>query len=363
MSLQATCEGQAAHAHVHEIIAGLRSLGWEVDLYQVEYPQGASPGILARLVAFYLVQLRLWRQLPKYNVVYARTHLFAFPIALLARRLDIPVVQECNGPYDDLYAAWPVARYVKSLVPPIMRLQFRSAARNIAVTPALAEFVNLEADREDTAVVPNGANVALFRPGLEPLPGLPEFYVIFFGALSVWQGLPTILEAVTDEEWPEHMMLVIAGDGALRHRVENAAAANPRVIYTGILPYSKIPRAVANAKASLIIKGSKLHAKSGLSPLKLYESMAAGAPVIASEVAGLATTVNASGAGLVVPPDDSRAVARAVSGLAADLEGAKSMGAAGRAYVVAHASWEARAAQTDSVIQSALLAGATALGR
>jgi hypothetical protein len=73
--LQATIEGQASHAHVHEIIAGLRRRGWAVDLHQPGYAKGGQPpGVMGRLVQFLVVQLRMLRRLRTADVVYVRWH-------------------------------------------------------------------------------------------------------------------------------------------------------------------------------------------------------------------------------------------------------------------------------------------------
>lgn len=46
LCLQATREGQASYAHVHEIIKGLEHRGWEVQLFEPVYGQGKPPGIV-----------------------------------------------------------------------------------------------------------------------------------------------------------------------------------------------------------------------------------------------------------------------------------------------------------------------------
>lgn len=353
LTLQATREGQAAHAHVHEIIAGLRELGWNVDLYEPSY-ESSSPGVIARLAEFRRLQRQLISRITEYDALYIRAHSLARRAAAAAHRRGIPTVQECNGPYSDVFTAWPAVRPLRPLIENWQRQQYRWASATVAVTPELAEFLNREGDRHDTAVIPNGANIDLFRPGLEPLPGLPERYVIFFGAFAAWQGVPTMLDAVKQAEWPRDVSLVIAGDGALRQEVEAAAAADPRIVYAGSIPYTRMPRAVANSLGSLIIKNSNEHRLSGLSPLKLYESMAAGVPVIVSDMPGLADVIRSVDCGLVVPCDSPDAVARAVAHIASDPRGSVEAGTRARRWVVAEASWRVRARETAQVLERVL---------
>ena len=77
----------------------------------------------------------------------------------------------------------------------------------------------------------------------------------------------------------------------LRGVVEKAAAASGRVIFLGSRSQRDLPGIVAGSIASLIVKDHPAHAASGLSPLKLYESMAAGVPVVVSALPGLEDTV------------------------------------------------------------------------
>jgi hypothetical protein len=65
-------------------------------------------------------------------------------------------------------------------------------------------------------------------------------------------------------------------------------------------------------------------------PTKLVEAMAAGRPVVVSDLPRQAALVRAAGCGLVVPPDDPDAHAAALTRLLSDADAAREMGAAGR---------------------------------
>lgn len=351
LTLQATREGQAAHAHVHEIVGGLRDAGWQVDLYEPDYGGDANPPALRRLREFLRVQRRLAAGARGLDAVYVRAHFAAAPTAWRMRRRRIPVVQEINGPHSDAVTAWPSMRALGPVFTALQRWQYRRADALIAVTPRLADAIGVETGRRDVAVIGNGANTEVFRPGLPPLPWAPERYAVFIGALAPWQGISTILAAARSEAWPDGVGLVIAGDGAKRPEVEEAAAdgvAN----YLGAVPYTDAARLVSNAVASLVVKDSSEHAASGLSPLKLYEAMAAGTPVVASDMPGLADTVRTCACGLVVPSGDPGATARAVARIAGDPEGAAEMGRHGRECAVVEFSWRAASERTAAVIES-----------
>lgn len=351
LCLQATTEGQASYAHVHEIIDGLRKMGWHIDLFDVDYGQDRSPGIPKRLVEFVRVQVQLISRIRRYDAVYVRSHPLAFPVALAARWAGIPVVQECNGPFGDVFAAWPAARIAGPAIIALQAMQYRLCDAVVAVDHALARWLERECRASDVAVIPNAANVELFHPDAPPgADVLPPSYAVFFGTLAVWQGVNVMIDAVKDPEWPSEVRLVIVGDGALAGEVRAAALADQRIIYLGQKPYTQVPGIVSRALCSLVVKDSELHATTGLSPLKVYESMACGVPVIASEVAGMGETVCDAGAGILTPRGDSRSVARAVAVLAADPEAARGMGERGRRAAVTLHSWTVRARATADVL-------------
>ena len=85
--------------------------------------------------------------------------------------------------------------------------------------------------------------------------------------------------------------------------------------------------------------------KEGLGVAAL-EAMASGLPVIASDVGGLREVVEDERTGIIVPPENSKKIAQAISRLAESAELRSQMGAAARARVVENYSMEKMAART-----------------
>jgi len=355
LCLQATTEGQASYAHVHEIIAGLRELGWHVDLFQPSYAGGTAPGALGRFVEFVRVQRRLVSTLRTgaYHALYVRGHALAWPAARAARRLGIPVVQECNGPYGDFYAVWPRARLFAPVIESMTRAQLRWADARIAVTDELASWIESETGKP-AVVIGNGANTELFRPDAPSsyTEALPQRYAVFFGALSPWQEVPVLLDAARQEHWPGDVSLVLAGDGHLRADSERAAADTPRIALLGTIPYAEIGGLVARATCSLILKSESY--TSGPSPVKLYESMACGVPVVATDIPGVGSIIRSHGCGVAIEHNTPETVAKAVAYLATNTDEAAEMGARGRAAVLESYSWRARAKASSAVLTRVL---------
>ena len=358
LSLQAVVEGQDTWAAVTEIVRGFESAGCSVDLYCPDYRDAAKPSVLQRLSQMHRVQNRLASRLSEYDAIYVRAHPMARRTANLALRAGLPVIQECNGPYEDLFIAHPTARIVRPFFEYLQRSQYRNASAIISVAEGLTQW--LIADTGNTRVVTNGngANTDAFSPDAPRRAGLPEKFGVFFGQFPPWQGIATLLEAVRSPEWPDELPLVFVGDGALRPEVERAAAATPsRVVYVGPLPYLEVATVAAHAQVSYVPMVAP-ERETKFSPLKLYESMSCGVPVIASDTRGISEVVEEHQCGILVPAGDALGIAAATAELLRDPERAQAMGARGREAAVSRYSWHARALQRLDVIEGAILRAA-----
>ena len=350
LAVEATREGHATFAHVHEIVDGLRRLGAEVDLY--EPSAGRRSGIASRLLEQVRVQAKLWWRWGRYDVVYLRAHYTAFPTAALARAWGRPIVQEVNGPSDDVFIAHPWTRVIRPLLSWVHRRQLAWADAVIAVTPSLSAWIGRQAGRHDADVIPNGANIELFSPARTTARELPEAFAVFFGALTAWQGMETLLAAFEHPDWPADLHLVILGDGAMRDVVAGAARRHRRLHWLGRIPYADVGAIVARARAGLVPKnGRGNRQETGLFPLKLFEIVACGVPVVVTDFPGQADFVRTHDCGIVIAPETPAALAAAVRTLAASPSMARAMGARGREAVAAAHSWAHRAQDTARVLQ------------
>lgn len=356
LAVESTTQGHAAYAHVHEIVDGLRRLELEVDLYEPAERPHAS--LFGRLLEQVRVQARLWRRWSQYDAIYVRAHYTTLPTALLARITGRPIVQELNGPSDDVFIAHAWTRVMRPLLSWVLRMQLTGADAVVVVTPALGEWVARQTGRRDAEVIPNGANVDLFSPERTTTRVLPENFAIFFGALTAWQGIDTLLAAFEHEQWPRELDLVILGEGAMRDAVAAAAGRHERLHWLGRVPYTEVGPIVARARVGLVPKnGRGGRTETGLFPLKLFEIVACGVPVIVTDFPGQAEFVRAQACGIVVPPEAPEALARAVSTVASSPEAAREMGRRGRAAVESAHSWAHRARETARVVRR--VSGAT----
>lgn len=359
LTLSAFTQGTAGYTHVHEVVGGLQELGASVELFVPRYRR-LTRSVLTRARVMLGLQAKLairWLFFKsKPDVLYIRHHYVAVPITLMARLLRIPVVVEVNGPVEDFIVSWSIP----ALLAPIVRLsaywQCRLGTWVIGVTTGLVELLSREygVSPERITLIPNGVNTNLFKP--IPKPDLrlwPQLrdkkFVVFVGALSPWQGIEMMLEAVESSHWPGDISLVIAGDGLLREQFERRSIS--RLVYLGNIPYERVPHLVSASLAGLCLINDLGRKQIGVSPLKLYEYTACGRPVIVTDIPGLEDFVSDSDCGLVVPCDNARALSEAVGQISNDPARAEEMGQAGAERVRDGYSWLARAEETLKILR------------
>ncbi|WP_306223245.1 glycosyltransferase family 4 protein [Bosea beijingensis] len=349
LALENPRPGQAAHTHVHAIIGELRSLGWDVTLFTAA-KSGASgrASFPVRLMSQLAAQASLLMKAARYRVVFVRGHCMAAPAALILRLLGKTVVHEINGTTRDIVVTYPALRRLYPVFAWLDRIQHKTADHLFAVTEALARWASDHAGHDRVSVVTNAADTALFNPQ-GPKTSFDRPYVVFVGGLVRWHGIQTMLAAIDHPSWPDGVRLVIAGDGVEAPAVK--AARSDRLTYLGRQEQDALPSLYRGALASLVtIENPEGRSDYGVMPLKLFESMACGVTVIASDLKGQAELVRSTGCGLVIPPQDLAALAEAVARLAADPSAAAAMGERGATEALAHHSWAARAAAIDSVL-------------
>jgi glycosyltransferase involved in cell wall biosynthesis len=271
-------------------------------------------------------------------------------------------VQECNGPLEDTYDAWPRLRPLHRLLSLSMRFQFRWADALVIVTPGLGGYVTAATGRRGGYyVIGNGADVDRFRPTIGGAGTNERSYVVFVGALASWQGIDVMLSAAKAAAWPSDVDLVIAGEGKEQRKIQEAARACPRIRWLGTVHYEESAALVSKSLAALVPMVDCPRSQFGLSPLKLYEAMACGVPVITSDLPGPGDVVRAHDCGITVQAGDPEALARAVAVIAGDRVRASEMGSRGRAAALNLYSWDARAAQTERALLD--VAGRRAIAR
>ncbi len=351
LSLQAVVEGQDSWAAVCEVIWEWEEAGWSVDRWFPQYQGDGIPSGLDRLKEMRRLQRELIEHLDAYDVLYVRNHPMAFLASKAAAARGIPVIQECNGTYEDLYVAWPITRFAKPVFAHLQRTQYAHADLVFCGTEPQRKWLGKETGRTDIVVSPNGANDVLFSPDAPRRAGLPDAFAVYFGQFAAWQGIRQLIEARRLPQWPEEVKLVFVGHGVDRPLVEAAVAEDPdKFEFLGRLPYAELPGVIAHSIASFASHFNPDRDEMGFSALKTYESMACGVPVIGADNPGVGDVIRQYDCGITVEPGNAAQMADALAALYADREAARVMGANGRDAIVRECSWRARARQRRETV-------------
>ncbi|TDR80180.1 glycosyltransferase family 4 protein [Paludibacterium purpuratum] len=162
--------------------------------------------------------------------------------------------------------------------------------------------------------------------------------VCYLGGITRIRGIGPIVDAMPDV--PARLNLAgIWGESGLREELA-AAPGWGKVNDLGVLDRAGVADVLARSKVGLVTLFPTPNYVDAL-PIKLFEYMAAGLPVVASDFPVWRAIVEDAGCGVLVDPQDPAAIAAALRTLLADNESAAAMGASGQRAVLAKYSWQA----------------------
>ncbi|MBE3072513.1 MAG: glycosyltransferase, partial [Acidobacteria bacterium] len=197
-------------------------------------------------------------------------------------------------------------------------------------------------------------------PGRVPFARAPgETIAVFAGAFRRWHGAVTLVEAVRRLRLRglRSIGAVLIGDGPELARARRAADGLDGIRFTGALAHADMPAALAAADVGVAPFDVAAHPPLSLgfywSPLKMFEYMASGLPVVAPAIEGLSRIVTDGREGLLYNPCDAGGLASALERLI-DPDRRRALGAAARARVVQEFSWARHCERLAAAMQAAL---------
>ena len=239
------------------------------------------------------------------------------------------------------------------------RLAVETADRVIAVSQAMRADVleHFRVDPGRVVVLPNGIDLERYRrtAAAEALArhGVRPPYVLFVGRISEQKGIFHLLEAA--QALPAGVQVVLCAAAPdtpeLAERLRDAVAARPAVRWIDAMV--PVPEVIQLYSHAALFVCPSVYEPFGVINL---EAMACETPVVASAVGGILEVVVPDETGLLVPPAEPAALARAMRALLEDPARARAMGGAGRRHVERRFGWDAIAERTVALYEDAVAA-------
>jgi glycosyltransferase involved in cell wall biosynthesis len=279
----------------------------------------AESGFLERMLSFRR-EAASWIEGRRADLVQFRGIWEGLPVVEWAKRTGTAAVWEVHGfPSVELPFHFPgLAQHPRTIARLIGEERQILEASDSFVVPSRTSALflgRLGVDFERISIVGNVADPAVFTPPPGPLPNAPPFRIVYQGTLAPWQGLETLIEAlslVRSRGLPE---LHVVGPGKAWWRsILRGTARRLRVHHalhlSGAMQPEDVPPVLRSAH--LCVAPLALDARNSLQgccPIKILEYMAAGRPILATRIGPVEELLEHGKTALLVRPGSATALA------------------------------------------------------
>jgi len=317
----------------------------------------AGAGLLPRIGYLSFVLGRAFGK-DRADVILTRDLGVASALLRVPQTMRAPIVYESHGYAPEVAAALP--ELVATATPPSQRKLTRLAAREadvwrraegyVTITAALAEDLTRRfGTRPALATIPDGMRT---RGRVTPAPS--NNVVGYAGHLYSWKGVDTLLRAVA--QLPGVRALVVGGHeeepdlGRLRTLASELDIVE-RVTFTGHVQPNEVAAHLADAAVLALPNPASAISTRFTSPLKLFEYMAAGRAIVASDLPAIREILRNNETALLVEPGSAAALADGIRRLLDDRALAARLAQAALDAAPAY-SWGRRAERLEALLAS-----------
>jgi len=384
--LYITLEDMSLHkgsvVHIRKVIEGLKNRGHFVGLISVSSNTSENVDRFYNLKLISVPTLKLKKQpyfissillffyllrfLYFYDIIYARdfhTTIIAFLPRLIFKK---KLVLEINGLANEEYklrSPFKFNQFVSTLIRKAEKIATLLTDQIICVTPQIKIYLikHFKCEEEKIKVVGNGVDTKMFFPigdktiiaqwkekfGIKK----EEIIILFVGNLARWQGVDILIEAGFELlERNKKLKFLIVGDGPVKNNLMKKVSQfkkEEHFIFTGMVNYFEIPNLINIADICVL---PKIPLKSGYSPIKLYEYMACGKPIISSKVGGL-EFIEKENIGRIVDPGDSKSLAEGIMDLIKNIDKREEMGQRAFKIAMEKFDWKFKIVEIENIMK------------
>ncbi|MFP7753816.1 glycosyltransferase family 4 protein [Thermodesulfobacteriota bacterium B35] len=367
-------QGRGAEgSHIRGMVDGFREQGWIVDIvgppgvdpYRFQTDQESKTSFLGRLlrwfaerapqVCFELVEVlynsvalsrlrKQWKHGKGYDFIYERYALNSFAGALFASAHKVPLVLEVND-----------ATVIERSRPLVMKRLARRIERKVLYRAHLVititeQFKKLLIEHHDIPssrimVLPNAIDPKKYILQKEKRfqrskLAIPEDSIVLgcVGAFVQWHGLEFLLETMAPDARKLNLFFFFIGDGPVRQKVETKATVygvEDRLRFSGFVAHDLVPYYL-DLVDICVIPQSNAHC----SPMKLFEYLAAGKPVVLPAYQPLLDVVTGDQEGLFFEPGNREELRQVLLKAIRSPELCKLLGSQGRDQVGKRFTWQ-----------------------
>jgi glycosyltransferase involved in cell wall biosynthesis len=261
-----------------------------------------------------------------YDVIHFRSIFEGFPLVRNQGEGYRRLIFEVNGlPSIELKYRYPGVVEDRELLVKITRQEdicLREADRIITPSGVTGDYLEKRGiDPEKIRVIPNGVDLDLFSYRVPPSPRETPLRLLYFGTTSPWQGVERAIEALS--YLPDSLPASLRVVGVVRpgrreplRRLVRKLDLEQRVTFVGPVSQRELVDELHRSHATLAPLGiNDRNCLQGCCPLKIIEAMAAGVPVIASDLPAVREIGESERDFLLVKPDSPEAIAGAIERL------------------------------------------------
>ncbi|MHA1410241.1 MAG: glycosyltransferase family 4 protein [Candidatus Odinarchaeia archaeon] len=347
--------------HIYEIVKNLADIGNKI--YLVAYHPEADKNKIHEFNGIKIIRTKpsrinlfktLVKVIKKYNidVIYYRFNFEAIAPILASCITGRKLTYEVNGIAVG-EAVFQNRKYnIKlMLLGALTRISLKFADMIIAISEGIKNIlVKWGIEKNKIFHVPNGANIKFLNPTLTG-DNIKKRYnlknkrvLLIVSGLHPWHGILDFIEAINliKEKIPDTVALIV-GSGKMYNTIKDKIFEynlQEKIILAGRVPYLEVPEIIAAGDIAIapFVKNKFLEVE-GATPLKIFEYMAAGKPIIATKIGEVDKYIKNGYNGILVEPGDIKGLAKNILELLSDPIKADKLGKNARHTIVEKYSW------------------------